>query len=108
MAGATQTMRVAFERENCMALSITERGALWTLTAMADCGYFGGRDGSMRITPDALYEMLEGEQKSKDVLDGLQKKGRLKVELNGVCEIRMGMWNDRWARERAEKRGERS
>lgn len=100
---------VAWERE-CRGLLLEEMGALWTLTAAAECGWFG-TDGVMRATGDAIAAMMGIEpMRAEELLCALKKRGRLKYDVEGadtrtmVYTVQVCLWNDRWAHERESKR----
>jgi hypothetical protein len=105
-AGLTKMLCVAWERE-CRGMTPEEAGALWALTAAAECGWFG-RDGCVRITPEALAVLLweddEEAERAHELVLRLRKKGKVTLEENGTMVIGVCFWTDRWARERERKR----
>lgn len=112
MASVTQTMLRAWERE-CRGLSLEEMGALWTLTAAAQCGWFG-EDGQLRASDRALAEMMNRDERVGEtvlLLEALRRRGKIRVEVVGdagsdgrALLISVCFWSDLWARERASKR----
>jgi len=78
-----------------------ERGALWSLTALADCGW-AGRGGVVRAEIDALKVELGIEVEIREVLDGLKRKGRIRIlnDEDGKIELQVCFWYDQWYRER--------
>lgn len=116
MAGVTRCMMVAWERE-CRGLSLEQMGILWTLTAAAECGWFG-TGGVIRATERAVADLMNsGEERGRVALElqALRKRGKLTVREAGdagsdgkVLEIGVCLWSDRWARERKKKLGGRS
>jgi hypothetical protein len=108
-AGVTKILCCAWERE-CRGLSPEQAGALWALTAAAECGWFG-REGVVRVSRAALGALIYGDEEQGERAAGLvfelRKKGRVTVEEAGAMEIGVCFWSDRWARERARRRFER-
>lgn len=117
MAGVTKSLGVAWDRE-CRGLTLEECGALWALTAAAECGWFG-MNGALRVGIGALailwgmYVDQEGEDdhqesfdQARTLLRSLRKKGKVSVTEIGTerLEIVVCFWNDRWAAERFRKR----
>ena len=96
----TGSIRSAYERE-CRGLTCLERGALWALTALADCGW-AGRGGYVRAQIDALKVELGIDVGIRDVLDGLKRKGRIRVlkDEDARIELQVCFWYDQWYKER--------
>ena len=96
----TSCLMVAYERE-CKGLTCLERGALWTLTALAQCRW-AGEDGIVRAEIDALKAEMGFEGCLADVLKGLQRKGRIRIlnDEDGRIELKVCFWYDMWWNER--------
>jgi len=96
----TWSIRAAYDRE-CNGLNCMERGALWSLTAIADCGW-AGKQGIVRAEIEALQNELGVVGSLRDVLDGLKRKGRIRIlnDEDGKIELQVCFWYDQWYRDR--------
>jgi hypothetical protein len=96
----TGFLRSAYERE-CRGLSCTERGALWSLTSLADCRW-AGADGIVRAEHEALKQELGYDGCLTDLLKGLQRKGRVRIlrDEDARVELQVCFWYDLWWQER--------
>lgn len=97
----TRNMRDAYERE-CRGLNCLERGALWSLTSLADCKW-AGEDGIVRAEVEALrVEMGVTTTPMDELLKGLQCKGKIRIlnDEDGRVELKVCFWYDTWYQER--------
>ena len=96
----TWTIRQAYDRE-CRGLTCLERGALWALTALADCRWAGNK-GVVKAEIEALKVELGIEVGLRDVLNGLRRKGRIRIlqDDEGKVELMVCFWYDKWYWER--------
>ena len=96
----TRNMLDAYERE-CSGLNCLERGALWSLTALAHCRW-AGEDGLVRAEVEALRVELGVTGPMDELLKGLQCKGKIRImnEEDGRVELKVCFWYDRWFKDR--------
>jgi len=98
-------LRMHWDR-HCRGLTMEEAGAQLTLAAAAEAR----PDGSRRLTLDGeAMALLLGKEEAGEALGivgRLKRKGRVRTAETspGVYELRLALFDDRWAREREKKR----
>lgn len=100
LLGITRALRISYEQE-CKGLTALERGVLWTLAAIGDCKWCEPQ-GVVRAEITALMAEVGIDSGLKQVLDSLQRKGKIRLESieEGRVVLHVCFWYDRFFKER--------